>query len=449
MMKHFFRIVLAGGLVLTAALSLGGCENPASDGERKTPGPIPAARTAQVSYAQTKDNSARVLFDVDAWTEEEAEEQWRLTVIEQGSVCFGVRKTPEQSIAVGGPSGAWVYQVPEGEAAEGSTAGAEFALFRVDTAQILDGGERSFTLTVTEPDKEPRTVQVSLEVEADLTQGVGVFFVGEEGRLVRITPENAETYANEAYVRDREANFERPLYGTTNVWRISFANVLSLFDALIWVDQYAQGGSAEGFQEYRIRVEKDEAIIPVTLSCGATNDTNRADYVRFTVWGYKQERTITRDSFAPQTTHYSLGNTSSAGALFCVGYHENKHIALRLGANITLQGTRLVVNPNSIVTLERGSKLTNSGSEAVWIPSSGGGWAPPRTGVLEMRGGAITNCGYVMSIALSGDYSYALGYPTKCFRFYSGTISGNGGDNLILCSSPSSRLPYAYFAVYE
>jgi hypothetical protein len=32
MMKHFLRIALAGGLVLTAALFLGGCENPAGDG---------------------------------------------------------------------------------------------------------------------------------------------------------------------------------------------------------------------------------------------------------------------------------------------------------------------------------------------------------------------------------------------------------------------------------
>jgi hypothetical protein len=420
-----------------------------------------------VGFSPTEDNSARVLFDADAWTVEEAEEQWRLVVVEQELVSFGVRKAPEQTIALGGPSGAWVSQVPEGDTAEGSAAGAEFALFRVDTAQILDGGERTFTLTVTEPGKESRTVRVILEVEADLTQGVGVFFVGEEGRPVRITPENAETYANEAYVQDREAGFERTISGAGQ-WRIDFAEVDSLFDALIWVDQYAKGGTAEKFQEYRIRVEKDEAIIPVTLSCGGASggSINRADYVRFTVWGYKQERTLILDTLIRQNegvmgSEYGLGTTKRV--LIDVGGNASKHIALSLGANITINAQKelypnlpgtdggwkdeiLQIEPGSMATLERGAKLTNHQGIAVWVPNDPN---KQKSGVFEMRGGAITNCGVAISMVYAGENSDILGYPTRSFRFHSGTISGNGEDNFILCSRPSSRFPYAYFAVNE
>jgi hypothetical protein len=452
---------------------LGGCENPASDGKNEvpeepgvTPDPNQDPRTAQVSFAYTKDNSSGAYFDLDAWTVEETAEQWRIAVIEQGSVCFAVRKAPGQSIALGGPSAQWVSPTPEGEETDGSVAGAEIALFTVDTAQILDGGERTFTLTITEPDKEPGTVQVSLEVEADLTQGVGVFFTGADGRLTRITPENAETFANEYYVRDKEAGFTRQSSGYGKWWCIDFGEVDSLFDALIWVDQYAKSGTAERFQEYRIRVEKDEAIIPSTLTCGAFNTTDRADYVCFTLWGYKQERTITRDSFSTPThsIHYSL---AGGGRVFIGvgGYEEDiNHIALRLGANITIDaqserypgwpGTDagwedhiLQIMPGSIVSLEKGSKLTNHSGGAVWMPSPGG--TPPRQGVLEMKGGAITNCGYAIALVSAGEYADALGYPTKAFRFHSGAITGNDEDNLILISSPSSRLPYTYFAVNE
>ncbi|MDR3115363.1 MAG: hypothetical protein LBU25_07575, partial [Treponema sp.] len=98
-------------------------------------------------------------------------------------------------------------------------------------------------------------MEVGLEVEANLEQGVGVFFVEAGGRLTRISPENAETYANEYYAQDRAAGFERSRTGNT-AWRINFAEVDDLFDALIWVDQYAKSGTPEQFQEYRIRVEK-------------------------------------------------------------------------------------------------------------------------------------------------------------------------------------------------
>jgi hypothetical protein len=66
-----------------------------------------------------------------------------------------------------------------------------------------------------------------------------------------------------------------------------------------------------------------------------------------------------------------------------------------------------------------------------------------------MRGGAITNCGRAISMAYDGEYSTVLGYPTRGFRLYSGTISGNGENNRIDCSSGSIHLPYSYFAVYE
>jgi hypothetical protein len=378
-------------------------------------------------------------------------------VIEQGSVCFAVRKAPVQSIAIEGPSAQWVSPTPEGEETDGSTAGAEIALFTVDTAQILDSGERTFSLTITEPDKEPRTVQVSLEVEADLTQGVGIFFTGADGRLTRITPENAETYANEYYVRDKEAGFVRE-EGLS--WCIDFAKVDSLFDALIWVDQYAKSGTAERFQEYRIRVEKDETILPSGLSgSGGT----RGDYVCFTLWGYKQERTIVRDPFSAE--HLTYNN----GAYFIWVGTTERRITLRLGANITIDAQSDGTSPSpsssgmliEIATagrliMEKGSKITNYRSNAVTITSNWNG-SIPQMGLFELKGGAITNCGTAIALSTAGEYSDALGYPTKPFRFHSGTLAGNGNDNLVWVGqgldlhgkSLYTYLPYTYFAVNE
>jgi hypothetical protein len=463
--------------VLTA-LALGGCASPVSDTDAGE-NPVRASETeqgrapltAQVGFAQTGDNSAGVYFDVDAWTVEEGAEQWRLAVVEQGSVSFGVRKAPGQSISVGGPSAEWVSREV---AADGSVAGEDFALFTVDTAQILDGGERTFTLTVSEVDREPRTVGVQLKVEADLSQGVGVFFVGADGGLVRITPENVEDYANAFYVRDREANFAMEPGNGNSKWKINFADVDTLFEALTWVDQYAQSGVAGRYQEYRIRVEKDEAVIPTLLSCGRDEDyspyakDNRADYVCFTLRGHGQERTITKVPSIHAAEYKIASSGGGVNALIQVGY-GSKHIALRLGENIKIDAQRelypgtagswysggwqywiIEIGPNSMLTMEKGSTLANHSTTAVWMPSNG------PSGLFELRGGTITNCG--VPIGLANEYTDLLGYTTKSFRFYSGSIVNNrsgASDNLIGIAQGGTSdgrtlyawFPYTYFAV--
>jgi hypothetical protein len=460
-------------------LALGGCASPVSDtGTGENPARVSetgqgrAPLTAPVSFAQTGDNSAGLYFDVDAWTVEEGAEQWRLAVVEQGSVSFGVRKAPGQSISVGGSAAEWVSRAA---AADGSVAGEDFALFTVETAQILDGGERVFTLTVSEPDREQRTVGIRLEVEADLSRGVGVFFVQKDDGLVRITPENAEVYANEFYVRDREANFEKERSNGLSKWKINFADVDTLFEALTWVDQYAQSGAAERYQEYRIRVEKDEAVIPTLLSCGRDVgiDRNRADYVCFSLRGHGQERTITKvPDIHP--TEYKIVANGSVSALIQVGYDDfasgSKHIALRLGENIRIDAQRdlypgepgswysggwqfwiIEIEPNGILTMEKGSTLANHSGVAVWASNTGNGTKP---GLFELKGGTIMNCGgylgaYFEAITLAGEYTDALGYTTKSFRFYSGFIFNNYNDNLIRLprNGEWGYLPYTYFAV--
>lgn len=392
-----------GFFLVLVCFALGGCESPASDADPEAPQtePVvtPDSRTAQVSFVQT---------------------------------------------------------------ADGSVAGGELALFTVDTGPILDGGERNFTLTVTEPGKEPGTVEVNLEVEADLSQRVGVFFVQEDGRLLRISPENAETYANTYYTEDKASDFERtPGAGK---WRMNFAEVDTLFEALIWVDQYAKSGTAERFQEYRIRVEKDEAFIPTALTCGG-----RADYVCFTLWGYQEERTIIRDAFTANPQHtgisYKLVSGSSV-SLIQVGFSDLKPIALRLGANITIDAEQEKYNAipgtsggwehhivhiygRGILIMETGSTLTNHKGNAVWLLNDG-----DSVGLFEMKGGAITNCSET-AVGLAREYTEVLGYTTKTFRFYSGSLVNNYNDNLIALSNQTSAvasamyLPWTYFAVNE
>jgi hypothetical protein len=465
-------------------LALGGCASPVSDAgnnentRTSTEGRAPL--TAQVSFAQTGNNSADLRFDVDGWTVEEGAEQWRLAVVEQGSVSFAVRKAPGQSISVGGPA---AERVSPEEEADGSVAGEDFALFTVDTVRILDGGELAFVLTVSEAERESRTVGVRLEVEADLSRGVGVFFVEEDGRLVRIIPENAEDYANEFYLRDREADFGYEFGNGPSKWRINFADVDTLFEALTWVDQYAQSGVAERYQEYRIRVEKDEAMIRTVLSCGRTVNqptTFRADYVRFALRGHGQERTITK--VPGNNAEYSIVSASDGNGFITVGFGP-KHIALRLGENITIDAQRelypgkpgtgssnggwehwiIEVAERGIVTMEKGSTLANHSGLAVWVPSVSqyiDGAYSSEAGLFELKGGTIRNCS--IAVDLAQEYTNVLGYTTKTFRFHSGSIVNNSArstpgkyDNLIGIAQGYTQatgtifayLPYTYFAV--
>jgi hypothetical protein len=257
----------------------------------------------------------------------------------------------------------------------------------------------------------------------------------------------------------------------------------TLFEALTWVDQYAQSGAAGRYQEYRIRVEKDEAVIPTLLSCGhdGSINRNRADYVCFTLRGHGQERIITKVPGIHRTV-YMIASAGSVSALIQVGY-GSKHIALRLGENIRIDAQRelypgihgdysgggwenriIDIEPNSMLTMEKGSTLANHSGIAVWMPHvkrfiDGVIYDDP-AGLFELKGGTITNCG--APIQLANEHTDVLGYTTKPFRFYSGSIvnNSNGGaygqyDNLIgIAQSMTSDgrthyayFPYTYFAV--
>jgi hypothetical protein len=245
----------------------------------------------------------------------------------------------------------------------------------------------------------------------------------------------------------------------------------TLFEALTWVDQYAQSGAAGRYQEYRIRVEKDEAVIPTLLSCGRDEDyfpyakDNRADYVCFTLRGHGQERTITKVPGIHAAEYKIVSSGGGVNALIQVGY-GSKHIALRLGENIRIDAQRdlypgtagawdsggwqywiIEIGPNSILTMEKGSTLANHSTIAVWAPNDG-----VSKGLFELKGGTITNCG--IAIELAGEYTDILGYTTKTFRFYSGSIVNNSSfydkyDNLIGVGQGGyfAWFPYTYFAV--
>jgi hypothetical protein len=257
-------------------------------------GPVPLPLTEDISFNTTEDNSAQVAFDVPNSTGVGTfKEAWTLNAIDQSPVYFTVEKTEDQIITVSGTHAAKVSQAAIGETRDGSTASDTLGVFGVNIGDILfEGtGTKKFTLNIAELGKAPKAVSVTLNISPILT-GVAVFKVLEDP-----TPKVA---GDEILERIPIKSFDMDNVSLPYNEPFTSSNAATLLDALAWIDRNAE---AQG--EYLVRVEQDEALPRIRLSC-------LYQQVKIRLRGYGQAREI---------TYLDLGGGS--GGLYYNCYYHN------------------------------------------------------------------------------------------------------------------------------
>jgi hypothetical protein len=415
---------------------------------------------ATVVWTQTTDDSSFTTFDLATWEGDEGPtETWSLSVIEQSVVYFAVRKPSNALITVKGVSGgAQVDKAKPGETLDGSFADSILDIFTVQPSgdALFGEGECRFSLVVSEPDRQDKTVKVTLAVRPKLT-GVAIFHRQADGNLARITIENAAEHANPLYAEHTTGGFP--------AWGLDFAHVENLYTALKWLDNYARGGTAHAWAEYLVRVEADEQMPKTMVSCHLNGFTPLASYIRIRIRGYGGERRLTHDP-----TNRDKGNIDKGSVMFAheaflsIGPQDSSSyvpndLAVHLENNITIDaggGTNqyfpnqmadpyiasmVAVSRGNTLVMEAGSKLTNYT------------YTPPSTryyyntavsvlpgGVFAWRGGEISNIvgpkpGNIVFCHESSDV------PTGAFDYHgAGVMSGNTGDNVAIGSYDNPNL---------
>jgi hypothetical protein len=428
------------GIYITAAIALlaglAACPGPDDPGT-ETPGPL----TAAVSFRETEQNSSQTDFDLDAWSGggENAAESWTLRVTETSPVYFAVAKTAAQTIS---PDGNVPLSQANDGTVDGSAAGPELSVFTLDAAAwdllLFEGGDRSFTLAVSEAGHSPRTITVTLRMSRYET-GVAAYKVtrpaGDAGLVAAMSAAEAEAWA-------RSGSLTR--VSGMGTWQMdgggswSGAAGTTLLDALAWVDQNAQDG-----EEYLIRLEKNEVLPKTLLSCGGRGNV----MIRLRGAG-GAERVVTHDGSNAGTVHY--GDYSSGYNLINVGtgLTMQKTIVLSLERDLTLslEGITISSGTNSLrgivsvddysrLVMLAGSKLTGNHSNSVMFyvisTRAQGGYTTVNSLLMDpgffMFGGEISGNTciangliYASSVMTNPNYPQSVFFVKK-----GGSISGN------------------------
>jgi hypothetical protein len=230
--------------------------------------------TADVSYVPTNDETD---WDEGAWTGKgTAEEAWGLAVTETPVVYFSVQKTATQTITVGGTDEDLVEMAETGQTWDEATASDTLAVFKVKANKVrngkflggaaresdgkteadvydewydstFEGDNFQFTLNVSEPGKDGKTVTVNLKQKVDLSTAA-VFIVREDHTLERQTGIKRFADISNAGLNSHKVNFDDSP-GTR------------LIDMLVWVDQNLDNNT-----EYLVRVVASEEMWPVYIT---------------------------------------------------------------------------------------------------------------------------------------------------------------------------------------
>jgi hypothetical protein len=420
---------------------------------------VMAYRAADIVWTQTENDSSLTDFDLAAWTGwDDSLEAWELGVVEQPLVYFAVHKQPGQIITPGGTDGTRVSKAAPGTTVDGSTASEILDVFTVDAGDTLfAGGSRNFTLTVTEAGKtQNKIVTVNLTVRPRPT-GIALFRVDGEGRLTRLTPDNAADHANSYYASHKAGTFPE--------WGLDFAEVTNLATAIKWLNNYAKSGTESAWSEYLIRVEQNEALDKTALHCygGMPLPEIAADYVRIRLRGYGGERVLTHnESNITDPYIYKWDKTwnrsfDMGNGFLNVGLHNQatnissgplyglNHVALHLEENITIDAaggtdpyfpnqdgpkirSMVSVDKNCSFVMEPGSRLVNYNDNPSSSLSVSDFCAVVvyREGVFEMRGGEMADikCGFnIVYVAAAGN-----GEGAGKFVYRDGAFNGNNSN---------------------
>jgi hypothetical protein len=420
-------------------------------------GQIPVPLTANITFAPTQSNTASTAQS--AWEGEGASQTWTLTAIDQSPVYFTVQKTEEQIITVSGTDAAKVSQAAIGQTVDGSTAAHNLGVFGVNVGDLLfEGtGTKEFTLHISELGKASRAVAVSLNIIPlpQLKTGVAVFKVLEDP-----TPKIAGDEILERIQGIKHFDMDAMAFESA-----STSIATNLLDALAWIDRNAE---AQG--DYLVRVEQDEALPLIRLSC-------LYQEVKIRLRGDSQERKVTYNDFPNQDNlntyahkgwyyHHSIAQTvanPSSDAFITIGAYGPSpdapppvRITLQLEDRITLQGKDkseyyreiLYVNSNCTLIMLDGSTITGHISSNLYSPvihvfgksSSSLG----ESGYIYMYGGAIKDNSVIVYDGSNptgyGLIYYTSGAPTAgngaagmrkngTFVKEGGSITGNIDDN--------------------
>jgi hypothetical protein len=353
---------------------------------------------------------------------------WTLNVsTPQEEVYVGLLKIPAQTIGVSGTGAARVRLVNSSDTINGDPVkiGGNnvgnvpdyYTVFKVDTSdfKLLFDEREEETLTFTLDVSEDGT-QVQVPVTLNIAAPV---IIPESITIFSVTRTPSQTEDDEGSLRKINAE-------------IAGQSVLSLEDALKWIDQNV----ADGHPEYLVRVEKDEKIQQMVLSL--LNMKSALIRLR----GYKQEQKITHDG---STGYYGYGIISTAAnrdGLITLGlpnYYTD--ITLQLEQHITLDGEDIpptnqrrnivTVTPARTLIMKPGSKITryNNGGQSTnfhhVIRVLVDGYYPPvNYGKVILSGGEITENTVARGVIFIGGNLENNG-TIQTFTYNSGKIHGN------------------------
>jgi hypothetical protein len=412
----------------------------------------------------TANYSSATIFDDNGWTgRETAEQNWTLTAGEHNKVYFAVYKEAEQDITAGNAPGRTdadrVSVTKTGSVAGARIEGGQPAditandtlwVFTVDTADLVfDGGDRVFTLEVSENGALPKTVTVTLNVAPNLS-GAAVFKVNWP-----VTPATLYGDLDLTTLREGGVTLTRlgPLENDAVTGKPGFRQ------AVEYVDLNAMANT-----DYLIRVEDDALDLPrfyltfmqqenVTLRLRGTKDgpwTLQNNNLRPNAPG--------GTSYNPSKATISLGNSASDGFFNIGNYNGGKSQALVLENNITVKGVGAgqpqslayrnlfkIWPTNVALVMKKGSKLTESvntttgsGRSIIYVPSLG----TPQGDVLRIEGGSITDCSFDNIPDIYGSAAALIFFGEMQSNYGSGSFykAAHSPENPVVISGNSSSL---------
>jgi hypothetical protein len=369
-------------------------------------GPVPVPPvplTADIVFTPTGANTAKVSFVPANWTGAgEASEAWTLTAEDASPVYFTVTKTENQIIRLSGTHAAKVSQLALGETRDGSTAGdalGVFGVMNIGEAGIFNGDKevtREFTLNISEQGKAPKTVSVTLNISPRPMTGVAIFKVLEDPNPKVAGDEVLERIHGFKHFVVEEA-------GTTYEYVEQDSPGDGLLDALAWIDR-----NAEDKGDYLVRVEKDEEIPRIVLSCLSRE-------VRIRLRGYGQVRKITynkQETTTGERVAYSHQYFVPGGTGTIINPGPNDPYFIKLGS--TSAGSyQVTLQLENNITLRDGGETNNDNMIRVNYACT----------LIMLDGSTITGASVKGRPVI---YVYIAGNrPASCVYMYGGTIMGN------------------------
>jgi hypothetical protein len=402
----------------------------AAAGQQSPGGAAQGNLTANVTYSPTA-NEDRVQYQYVSGRGTAAE-TWNMTVTETPVLYFAVRKKAAQTITVGGADAALVRPAAPGETVDEVTAGDTLAVFTVNANKLhngkfmggaarssdgkttpdvydewydslFEGDDFQFTLNVTDPEKNGKTVTVNLR--QNVKQEAAVFIVKYDGEG------NFAGLERQTGIMRYEGITNRGAYSESTKHTVNISTTTPgtrLLDMLVWIDQQLNN-KANSSVEYLVRVVADEEMVCVGITYNASaslssSATEPSGKIRLRGSG-TSARVIRPTENAQAEIYYKnygtsdsrSGNPNGTAYPFIYLAHSG---TLQLEKNITLEGggfssymiwlhqAHLIMKDSAIIA----DQHSRSGlSATIYLEFSASSIPEERWPRFTMEGGSITD----------------------------------------------------------